>query len=404
MPDLEEAARRIDAYIEEHRTEMVEFLQGFLAVPSVTYGEKEAVDWLANRMLDMGYDEVRVDRVGNVCGRVGSGQTVLLYDAHIDTVETGDPAAWPHDPLGGELDGEGRIWGRGAVDDKGPLAAITWAARALLDLGYEDHVTMLVSGSISEEDVEGACAAEMLRIEPSLNPDYIIVSEPSEGDLKRGHKGRALIRITVPGRCAHASCAERGENALIKALPILQALGEKKEFPEDPFLGRGSIEVTKVECDTPSLNTIPGSVTIFCDRRIARGESREELLAELEPILALVPDATAAIDQETVTTYTGHTIQAEDYFPSWEVDADHPIVEAGRRAYRSVYGKEPVVDSWGFCTNATALCAQTGIPGLGFGPGEMGLCHSTEEHIRVQDYLDAAKFFALLALQAGAEG
>jgi acetylornithine deacetylase/succinyl-diaminopimelate desuccinylase-like protein len=148
------------------------------------------------------------------------------------------------------------------------------------------------------------------------------------------------------------------------------------------------------------LNTIPGEVTIYCDRRISCGESREDLLSELKPILDLVPDATAVIDEEKVVSYTGYEINAEDYFPSWEIEEKHHIVQAGIEAYEAVYGKKAVVGKWDFCTNATSLCAKTGVPALGFGPGDSSLCHSTEDKVNIDEYLAAAKFFALVGLTA----
>lgn len=400
MENMTEIAKQISDYIDSHRDEMISFLREFVSIESVTYNEGEAVNWLAKKMEEMGYDEVRIDAVGNVHGRVGNGGKVLMYDAHIDTVETGDASEWGFDPLEGKMDENGDIWGRGAVDDKGPLAAIVWAAKAIKDLGMEDKVTMWVGGSISEEDVEGSCAEEMMKLEEDINPDYIVVSEPSDGELKRGHKGRALIKITVPGKCAHGSCAWKGENALVKALPIIDGIDKFNDFKEDPFLGKGSIEVTKVECKTPSLNTIPGEVTIYCDRRISCGESREDLINELKPILDLVPDATAVIDEEKVVSYTGYEIMAEDYFPSWEISEDHEIIQAGVAAYEAAFGKKAVVGKWDFCTNATSLCAKTGVPAIGFGPGDSSLCHSTEDKVNADEYVNSAKFFALVALAA----
>ena len=400
MANVQEAQKMIAEYIDAHQDEMVAFLREFVAIESQTYDEGEAINWLAKKMEEAGFDEVRIDPVGNCHGRVGSGDTVLLYDAHIDTVELGEACDWGCSPLEGKHDEDDYVWGRGVIDDKGALAAMFWGARGLKALGLDKDFTMWVSGSISEEDVEGSCVEEMLKIAPDIKPDYIVVAEPSENRLIRGHKGRALLKITVPGKCAHASAAHRGENALIKALPIIQGVDAMNDFEEDPFMGKGTIEVTKVECKTPSLNTIPGECTIYVDRRIARGESREELLAEIQPLLDQVPGATAVIDDEEVITYTGYKILAEDYFPSWEMPVEHELIQAGIRAYQEVYNEEPVVGSWDFCTNATTLCGKTGIPAIGFGPGDGGLCHSSEERILVSDYVNAAKLYALLAITA----
>jgi len=230
---------------------------------------------------------------------------------------------------------------------------------------------------------------------PDIKPNYILVAEASEGRIIRGHKGRALLKITVPGKAAHASAAWRGENALIKALPIIDGIDKFVDFPEDSFLGKGTMEVTKVECKTPSLNTIPGEVTVICDRRITCGETIEELLKEVQPYIADVKGAKAEIDTERVTTYTGYEITCVDYFPSWVMPEDHKIVSSSVEAFKVIFDKEPVVGKWDFCTNATSLCGRTNIPSIGFGPGDGSLCHGTQDQLSINELVDAIKFYTV---------
>ncbi len=395
--DRKIALEAIDRYVDGHADEIVEFLKKLISIRSVTYEEGEAVAFFAGKLREFGFDEVRVDAVGNVLGRVGSGKTTLLYDAHIDTVEPGSPDAWGMNPLEAQLT-DGVMRGRGAVDDKGCLTAAAFAGRALKALDLCADFTLWISGSISEEDVEGSCVEAMLKESPDIRPDYVLVAESSDNRIVRGHKGRALIKIDVPGKCAHASAAWRGENALIKALPVMERIDRYDDFVEDAFLGRGTIEVTKVECDAPSLNTIPGAAVITCDRRISCAESIEDLLAEIEPMIADVKGASARIDREHVTTYTGYRIECTDYFPSWVMPQEHPLVQAGVAAYRDTFRREPVVGRWDFCTNATHLCGRMGIPAIGYGPGDSSLCHSTDDKVPMAELLDAIRFYAALPL------
>jgi putative selenium metabolism hydrolase len=389
-------ADRINGWMHSHQDELVTFLRDLVRIDSRTYQEGAAVSWLAAKMRSYDFDEVRVDPAGNCLGRVGSGPVVVLADAHIDTVDPGDPAEWGFDPLEGKLEG-GFVQGRGVVDDKGCLSALVFAARAIKELGYGDKCTLWVSGSISEEDVEGSCVRAMMEANQDIKPRLIIVAESSEMMVVRGHKGRALVKMVVKGKAAHAATAWTGENAIIKALPLIDAIDKKQDFVEHPFLGKGSIEVTKVVCDSPSLNTIPGKVTVIADRRITLSESQEQILKELEPLLAL-SGATAAIDTEVIKTYTGFEIVQADYFPSWVLEENHPVIQAAARAYTAISGKPAKIGKWDFCTNATYLCGVTGIPSVGFGPGEESLCHSTEETLSVDDLVVAAGVYAMIPI------
>ncbi len=398
MITKKEALAQIKEYVKAQEDEVVQFLKDFIAIESVTYNEGNAIQFLAGKMKEFGFDEVRVDPVGNVVGRVGSGKTVLMYDSHIDTVELGDPADWGMDPLKAEME-EGKVLrGRGAVDDKGCLTGITFAGKALKALGLDKDFTLWVSGSISEEDVEGSCVKAMLEENPDIKPDFVLVAESSNNRVIRGHKGRALIKITVPGKCAHASTAWRGDNALVKALPIMDKVDKFQDFVEDPFLGKGSIEVTMVDCKAPSLNTIPGEAVITCDRRISCGETIDELLKEASQFYEGIDGVTAAIDTEKVKTYTGYDITCVDYFPSWVMPEDHPLIQAGVETFTELFDKAPVVDKWEFCTNATHMCGRLGIPAIGYGPGDDSLCHSTQDKVPVDELMDAICFYASLPI------
>lgn len=395
MKNMNSMAQKISHYMHEKEEEIINFLAQLVAIPSTTYHERDAIQWFAQQLELFEYDEIRIDPVGNCLGRIGSGETVVLCDAHIDTVEPGDPNAWGFNPLQAKIENR-TISGRGVVDDKGPLTALVFAGRAIKELELDSDITFWISASISEEDVEGSCVQAMMK-HANITPQVVIVAESSDGHIIRGHKGRALIKMEVVGKAAHASEAELGENALIKAIPLIQALDSWKNFPADPFLGKGSIEITNVICDSPSLNTIPGKVTVIADRRISLGETKEELLDQLKPYLAL-SDATACIDTEQIKTYTGYEINQIDYFPSWVLEESHPVIQAAKSAYTVLTGKDPVVTRWNFCTNATYLCGIAEIPSVGYGPGDHGLCHSDHEILSYDDLTEAAAMYALIAL------
>ncbi|MFO7848921.1 MAG: YgeY family selenium metabolism-linked hydrolase [Spirochaetia bacterium] len=390
---LKETARSIDDYMTNHREEMVRFLCDLVSIKSVTYKEEAAVSWYAEKLKSFGFDEVRVDPVGNCLGRVGNGKTVLLCDAHIDTVEPGDPEEWGFEPLQAKIEND-TIIGRGAGDDKACLTGFAFAGKAIKELGLGENFTFWVSASIAEEDVEGSCVKAMMEEAPDIQPDFILVGEASEMRIIRGHKGRALLKVDVPGKAAHASAAWRGENALTKSIPLMQKIDAYNDFQEDPNLGSGSMEITNLKCGSLSFNTIPGKVTVFIDRRIACGESKKDLLEEIAPYVDEV-GGRASIDVEHVTTYTGYKIEQEDYFPSWIIPEDHVLIRSGKQAFRTLFERTAEVGVWDFCSNATHLCGRTGIPSIGFGPGDGSLAHSNQDSVPVAELIDAAKFYSL---------
>lgn len=392
-----EAVAKISEYISSNEDELVKFLTDFIAIKSVTYGEEEAVQFLKGKMEEFGYDEIRVDSVGNVLGRVGSGKTVLLYDAHIDTVDLGDLDEWGFNPLEAQIR-DGVIHGRGAVDDKGPLAAATFAGKALKALGLDEDFTLWISGSVAEEDVEGSAVQAMMEVNDDIKPDFVLIAECSDNQIVRGHKGRALIRITVPGKCAHGSTAYMGDNALIKALPIMDSIDKLKLTQEDPDLGGGTIEVTDIKCFAPSLNTIPGKCVITCDRRISCSESIEDIVAQINPFVKDIPGVIVEIDTEYVKSYTGHDITCVDYFPSWVLPEANSYIQSGISTFKNLFEKDPEITVWPCCTNGTHLAGRMGIPSMGFGPGLLEDCHSTNDQVKIADLLDSARFYATLPL------
>ncbi len=385
------AAKATGAYLETQAEETAALLCSLIETKSLSGDEGAMAALVEDTMRGFGFDAVTRDKYGSVLGRVGSGKTVVLMDAHIDTVAPGTAAEWGFEPLAPKVE-NGFVHGRGAVDDKGSLAAMLLAGKALKACGLEGNFTLLVSASVCEESMTGVCVKNMVANMPK-KPDYVVVAEPSSNQLMRGHRGRALIGVEVTGKAAHASAAHMGDNALTKALPTIRALDEKKDFADDPVLGQGTLEVTMCEAFTPSLNTVPGKVEIICDRRLTAGESESVVLAEVAPAVAQ-SHGRAYLLEKTGTTYTGQAISGKDYCPSWYLPVDHPAVAAGLAACEATLGEAQQPGTWTFCTNATYLAGEMGIACVGFGPGDGALCHTPMEKIAVAEVQDAAKFYA----------
>lgn len=179
-----------------------------IKIKSLSLGESEVAVELQRQMIEAGFDEARIDALGNVVGRIGNGKTVLAFDGHIDTVDVGNPANWNSDPFSGEIS-NGFVHGRGTVDQKGGPAAFVTAGRILKDLAYDRDLTIYFTGSVIEEDCDGLCWKYLVE-EEKIHPDFVVITEPTNLNIYRGHRGRMEIEITFKGVSAHGSAPERG--------------------------------------------------------------------------------------------------------------------------------------------------------------------------------------------------
>ena len=171
-------------------------------------------------MRALGFDEVQIDRFGNVLGRVGSGERAILFDSHTDTVEVTDEAQWQIPPFSGEIR-DGYLWGRGSVDMKSGLAASIYAAAIARSQGLLAGKTVFVSGTVDEENCDGEGLKHMLA-EAHLRPDFAIICEPSGNSIATGHKGKAQVKIRTNGVSAHGAAPEMGVNAIYEMAEIIQ--------------------------------------------------------------------------------------------------------------------------------------------------------------------------------------
>ena len=224
---------------EKYKPEMSKFLRDMIRIPSESCQEREVVLRIKEEMEKVGFDKVEIDPMGNVLGYIGHGKHVIAMDAHIDTVGIGDRNLWNYDPYEGYEDDE-IIIGRGGTDQEGGMASMVYAGKIIKDLGLEDDYTLIVTGTVQEEDCDGLCWQYIIN-ESKIKPEFVVITEPTSLNIYRGHRGRMEIKVTTRGVSCHGSAPERGDNAIFKMAPILnelKALHENLKY--DEFLGKGS--------------------------------------------------------------------------------------------------------------------------------------------------------------------
>lgn len=395
MPDLS----LLRSLVAQAQPALDAFAQRLVQTPSLS-GQEEAVARLVHaEMRALGYDEVWVDAVGNVWGKIAGGDGgLVLFNSHMDVVDPGDSACWRRPPYGGEI-ADGFLWGRGASDTKGCLAAQVYALGLLRRAGLRPAGDVYLAAVVWEEG-GGLGTAHLLE---TFRPAVAVIGEPSGNTLRRGHRGRTEFVLNFRGRSAHASAPERGLNPHYSVARFLLALRQVSLRP-DPTFGGSSVAPTLIYAEPNSSNVIPERVTVHLDWRSIPGETRqnaEDLLADLlrqtvEPGV----QASITVRRRDVRTYTGLERSLEFTMPGYCLAAEDPVVLHARDLLQEALGRPVAVDVWTFSTDGGQIAA-AGTPCLGFGPGEEALAHVVDERLSLAQLHEATVGYMALALGLG---
>jgi putative selenium metabolism hydrolase len=371
--------------------DLLAFAQGLVRIRSYSGEEEQAARCIAAKMTDLGYDAVNIDRFGNVLGRVGSGEKVILFDSHMDTVKVNDADVWDVPPFSGDIV-DGWLWGRGSVDMKSGAAASIYAAALAKNRGLLSEKTVYVSCSVFEEDCDGEGLRHLLE-EAGIRPDYAVICEPSSNLITTGHKGKAQITIRTRGISAHGSAPEKGVNAIYEMAEIIQRVEKTNQELMAKAGSKGTLVMSQISSTSVSLNAVPSACEVYLDRRMAVGETEQTIRDEMARITA---DKNAAWEIGAVhrKTWTGEALVYEPFHLAWEISLQHDLAKAFIAAHNEVFGQAPEqFDFWDFSTNAVAVVRE-GIPTIGFGPGEHKLAHMRNEKCAVSQIVDACAFYA----------
>lgn len=427
--------KEIKKAAEGYREAMTKFLRDIIREPGESSTEDKHAARIAKEMRDLGFNKVEIDPMGNVLGYMGTGKTLIAYDGHIDTVGVGNMENWDFDPYEGfETDTE--IGGRGTSDQLGGVVSAVYSAKIMKDLGLlSDEYTLLVTGTVQEEDCDGLCWEYIVK-EGKIRPEFVVSTEPTDGGIYRGHRGRMEIRIDVKGVSCHGSAPERGDNAIFKMSDILQdvrALNENDasdkheirglakmleekynpEYKEANFLGKGTVTVSEIFYTSPSRCAVADSCACSLDRRMTAGETWESCLQEIRDLPAVKKygdDVKVSMYNYERASYTGLVYPIECFFPTWVLPEDHKLTKSITEGYKNMYGDKrvgsketidsrinrPLVDKWTFSTNGVAIMGRNGIPVIGFGPGAEAQAHAPNEITWKDDLVVSAAVLAAL--------
>ena len=395
--NTQEKATQVHQFIEFHREEIINFMREICAIPSMDSQIEAVGKRIGAEMQKFGFAEVRFDKMGNILGRIGNGPKVLVYDSHIDTVGIGDPQQWQWDPFEGKVE-NGCLYARGACDEKGSTPGMIYGLAAAHNLGFLEGWTAWYFGNM-EEWCDGIAPNTFVEVDPRVRPDFVVIGEPTRMQVYRGHKGRVELQVIAKGKSAHAASNELGINAIYLLLPVIAGVKDlEPQLGDDPFLGHGKITATDMHVKTPSINAVPDEATLFIDRRMTFGETKEAALAQVANLIPgeLRERIKVEILKYAEPSYTGFVFPVEKYFPAWALDESHLLIKAGQQVRQLIGLSAAPAGKWNFSTNGIYWAGKAGIPSIGFGPGDEVFAHSVNEHVPLEEVVKAGEFYALL--------
>lgn len=345
----------------------IRLLSRLLQAESLPGQEGEAATLLLEALKGIGLTAT-LDEAGNVEALLGEKEPEVVLTGHLDVVPVGDPTHWPY-PQGTVA--QEAVWGRGAVDMKGPLVAMLLALEALAQRPLKGRVRFLAT---VQEEVGGLGSRHAAE---RLSPLAFILGEPSGRRLMRGHRGRAEVWADFEGEETHAALSGP-ENPLYPLGEYLLAL---RELPLPPGL---KLTPTRVDTYPGARNQTPGVVRLYLDVRYEPEANLETLLDNLKAL----GDASVYIpEEERASGEVRLVIPA--LWPPYRLPEDHPLLLAALKAL----GQEGA-GLWPFTTDAPYLGARA--PVLGYGPGDPSLAHTSREHIPLAEVEGAAQDYVRL--------
>lgn len=374
--------------VKEREDQVITLCQKLVQQKSYSGHEDGVAAVLSDNMKQMGFDEVTVDKYGNIIGCIKGNRPgkKLLFDGHIDTVPVTEESEWMYPPFAAEIH-DGKIYGRGTSDMKGAVAAMTCAAAGFAkDTGRDFAGEIYVAGVVHEECFEGVAARE---ISKRVQPDYVVIGEASQLNLKVGQRGRAEIVVETIGKPCHSANPEKGINAVYKMAKVIEAIRTLTPTHHD-VLGDGILELTDIKsAPYPGASVVPEYCRATYDRRLLVGETKESVLAPIQELLdklmaedpQLKVKVSYAVGKEKC--HTGNEIEGERFFPGWLYDKNDDFVQA-------VYGKlqekgfTPEITQYNFCTNGSHYAGEAKIKTFGLGPSQENLAHTLNEYIQVE--------------------
>jgi len=397
-----EIFEKIKRLSENYREYSTKNLSKIIQTKAFSNNERDRILLLKKMCKKAGADEIRIDGLGSLLVRVGSGSKKIVIDAHIDTVGVGDLKLWEKNPFSGQIDTD-YVYGRGASDQLAGAASMITAIKILKDIEYKglNDYCVWFSFTVTEEDCDGLCWKYLIE-EENFKPNFFISTEPTSLRIYRGHRGRMEIEVIIKGISCHGSAPERGVSAAYlasKAALAIEKLNNDLKPDKDNFLGKGTITVSLMQVNGPSQCSVPDYARLYLDRRLTEGETMQIAIEQVKKYVAEFTGLSENEFEVNVPIYKqpswkNKIFTQNLYFPTWVFPETDTIIETAKQTYVNLFEKEPSVDKWTFSTNGVAVAGLYNVPSMGFGPGDEKEAHAPNEKVRIDDLVKASSFYA----------
>jgi len=381
--------------VEARQQELIKLCRELIQRQSYSGEENHVAERMKQAFQELGFDDFWIDCYGNIVGQIKGKRPgkSILFDGHIDTVPVPDDSKWTHAPFSGEVQ-DGKIYGRGASDMKGAVSAMIMAATYFaVDTNRDFAGDIYIAGVVHEECFEGVAAR---KVSERVQPDYVVIGEASELNLKIGQRGRAEIVVETYGKPAHSANPQAGINAVYKMAKLIERIRQLNTTSHE-VLGQGILELTDIKSSPyPGASVVPDYCRVTYDRRLLVGETRESVL---QPIVDLIGEmsredveftAAASYASGIEKCYTGESIEGERFFPGWLYDEQDEFIQAALKGLKGA-GLNPEITQYSFCTNGSHYAGEAGIKTIGFGPSRENLAHTIDEYIEIEQLFNVTK-------------
>lgn len=388
---LDEKIKSAKELIKKNEPNISKFLCDLIKIPSLSGSETHIVTRIKKEMVKCLFDNVYIDRIGNIIGRIGNGKKLILMETYIDIVDILAPSLWNTDPFKGIIK-NGRIYGRGAVCQKGAITAMLYAGYILKKLKLYNNFSLFIAGTVMFEKAPGV-GLEHLILNEKLTPECVIIAAPTKLKLCIAQKGHLYFKVKVYGKSAHSGLGDVTDNAIYKAIKIIREIKKfSQKLGSDRYTGKNKFSIMGIVTRNPEDYTISPVCEIYLDFQLSPGATKNKIFNNLKRFFKKF-NIEIEILRFDGYSYKEYEILYEKYIPGWYIEKRSKLVRIAGDTYKLVYKKQPKFDFLQIPTGGSISMGKLKIPTFAFGPGSEKDAHTENESISIAQINESILFY-----------